>query len=114
MLRISFFRFNATYGKYSRKPLTKVSIYDIKVTMKNIGKEIKKLMKKRGVSGYKIAGALGILPESLYRSLSDGGNPEWKTIRAILDYLRYDVKFVKGKEVKKSKPKPPKIGRKEK
>ena len=80
--------------------------------MKNIGKEIKELMRKQGISGYKVAEALGILPESLYRSLADGANPEWKTIRAILDHLGYDVKFIKRKEVKKAKPKPSKAMRK--
>jgi DNA-binding phage protein len=73
--------------------------------MENIGKEIKELMRKRGISGYKVAEVLGIAPESLYRSLSDRGNPEWKTVQGILDCLGYDVKFIKRKEVKKTKPK---------
>ncbi len=79
--------------------------------MKNIGKELKELMRKRGVSGYEIARALGIAPESFYRSTGDRANPEWKTIRGILDYLGYDVKFVR-KGVKKTKPKTPRTGRK--
>jgi DNA-binding phage protein len=80
--------------------------------MENIGREIKKLIEKKRVSIYRIAEALGVAPESLYRSLDDGANPEWKRIKALLDYLGYDVKFVKRKEVKKTKPKPSKTRKK--
>ncbi len=76
--------------------------------MKNIGQEIKKLIKKEKVSVYKIAEDLGVANESLYRSLDDGANPEWKRIKALLDYLGYDLKFVKRKEVKKIRIKPSK------
>jgi hypothetical protein len=43
---------------------------------------------------------LGIAHESLYRSLKNGANPEWKRIKQILDYLGYDLKFIKRKEVR--------------
>jgi len=76
--------------------------------MENIGKEIRELMRKKGVSVYKVAEDLGVAPESLYRSLDDGSNPEWKRIRVVLDYLGYDVKFVKRKEVSPSKLRPKK------
>ena len=36
----------------------------------------------------------------------DGVNPEWKTIDKLLDYLGYDFKLVRRKEVKPIKPKP--------
>ena len=72
--------------------------------MENIGKEIKALIKKEKVSVYKIAEDLGLLNESLYRSLKNGGNPEWKRIKQILDYLGYDLKFIKKKRVKPSEP----------
>jgi transcriptional regulator with XRE-family HTH domain len=69
--------------------------------MDNIGREIKRLLKKEGVSVYKLAENLGVANESLYRSLADRANPEWKRIKQILDYLGYDLKFIKRKEVKK-------------
>lgn len=55
--------------------------------MENIGTEIKSLIKKQKVSVYKMAEDLGLANESLYRSLKNGGNPEWKWIKQILDYL---------------------------
>ena len=73
--------------------------------MESIGKEIKQLIKREKVSIYKMADDLGLANESLYRSLKNGGNPEWKRIKKILDYLGYDLKFIKRREVK-PKPKP--------
>ena len=68
--------------------------------MENVGREIKRLIKKEKTSVYKMAEDLGVANESLYRSLKNGGNPEWKRIKQILDYLGYDLKFIKRKEVK--------------
>jgi DNA-binding phage protein len=71
--------------------------------MENIGREIKRLIKKEKVSVYKIAEDLGLANESLYRSLKNGANPEWKRIRQILDYLGYDLKFIKRRELRPDK-----------
>lgn len=68
--------------------------------MKSIGKEIRAIIKKEGISLYQIAKDLGITWESLYRSLLNGANPEWKTIEKLLDYLGYDFRLVKRKGVK--------------
>jgi DNA-binding phage protein len=68
--------------------------------MENIGKELKKIIKKEKVSIYKMAEDLGFANESLYRSLKNGANPEWKRIKQILNYLGYDLKFIKRKNVK--------------
>ena len=76
--------------------------------MEHIGRELKQLLRKHKVSVYKITEDLGIAHESLYRSLKNGANPEWKRIRQILDYLGYDLKFIKRKEVKPSESKPSK------
>lgn len=73
--------------------------------MENIGRELKRLLKKHKVSVYKITDDLGIAHESLYRSLKNGANPEWKRVKQILDYLGYDLKFIKRKEVKPGKSK---------
>ncbi len=73
--------------------------------MKNIGTELWKLIKKEKVSAYSISQHFGIARESLYRSLKDDANPEWKRIKQILDYLGYDIKLEnrKGVKVRKSK-----------
>jgi DNA-binding phage protein len=71
--------------------------------MENIGREIKGLIKKEKVSVYKMAEDLGIFNEAVYRSLSDNGNPRWKTVKQFLDYLGYDVKFVKRRHRRKKR-----------
>ena len=74
--------------------------------MEKIGRELKELIKKNKVSIYKMTEDLGIAHESLYRSLKNGANPEWKRIKQILDYMGYDLKFVKRKGVKLKKSEP--------
>lgn len=44
----------------------------------------------------KIAKAAGLNRESLYKTLSQGGNPEVNTLRKILAALKVKVKFVKA------------------
>ena len=68
--------------------------------MNSIGDEIKKILKKKGLSVYRMAMDLGVSDESLYRSLESGANPEWKRIKQILDYLGYDV-VLKAKKKKR-------------
>jgi probable addiction module antidote protein len=58
--------------------------------MKPIGKEIRAILQKKGITLYRVAKDLGVTRESLYRSLLDDANPEWRTIQRILDYLDYD------------------------
>lgn len=70
--------------------------------MEPIGREIRRIIKKKGISLYQIAKDLGVTWESLYRSLLNGGNPEWKRIGQILDYLDYD--FVLKPKRKAAKP----------
>jgi DNA-binding phage protein len=69
--------------------------------MESIGKEIRAIIKKKGISLYQIAKDLKVTWESLYRSLMNGANPEWKRIKQILDYLDYDIVLKpKKREVK--------------
>lgn len=63
--------------------------------MESIGKEIREIIKKRKLSFYKVAKDLGLAQESLYRSLLDNGNPRWKTIKRVLDYLDCDIRIVR-------------------
>ena len=71
-----------------------------------IGKELKEIIQRRKLSYRKVAEDLGIDHASLYRSLANGGNPEWKTVEKLLNYLGYDLKLIKRKEVKPNKSKP--------
>jgi len=71
--------------------------------MESIGREIRAIIQKKGLSLYQIAKDLGVTCESLYRSLQDEANPEWKRIKQILDYLNYEI--VLKPERKEVKPK---------
>ena len=79
-----------------------------------IGEQIRRIIKKKGISLYQIAKDLGTTWESLHRSLQDGANPKWDRIKKVLDYLDYEfVLKPKRKEVKPEKSKPPQSRRKE-
>ena len=71
-----------------------------------IGKTLRGLIKKHKVTYRKIAQDLGVDHGNLYRSLMDDANPEWNTVKKVLDYLGYDFKIIKRKEVKPEKSKP--------
>jgi len=62
-----------------------------------LGRDIREIAKKEGITLYRIAKDLGIANESLLRSLKDDANPEWKTIKKILNYLGYEIRLVKKK-----------------
>ena len=75
--------------------------------MSSIGKEIKAIIRKKGISRYRVAKDIGIAQESLLRSLKDGANPRLETIKKVLDYLDYEIILrPKRKEVKPKKSKP--------
>ncbi len=75
--------------------------------MESIGKEIRAILQKKKITLYRVSKDLNIAYESLYRSLREDTNPRWDTIKAILDYLGYEVVLKpKGKEVKPEKSKP--------
>ena len=73
--------------------------------MSKISRMLKEIVEKEKVTIRGLARAIDVDHASLIRSLRDGGNPESRTIEKILDYLGYDLKFIKRKEVK-PKPKP--------
>jgi len=79
--------------------------------MSRISVMLKKLIDKETLSIRGIAKAIGIDHASLSRSLKDDGNPESRTIERILDYLGYDLKFTRRKEVKPGKSKQSKTRR---
>ncbi len=59
--------------------------------MESIGRAIREVIRKKGLTYYRVAKDLGIDHASFHRSLIDDGNPEWKRIRLLLDYLGYEV-----------------------
>ena len=65
--------------------------------MESIGKEIESIMRKKGLSRYRVSKDLGIAQESLLRSLKEGANPRWETIKKVLDYLGYEIRLVEQK-----------------
>ena len=79
--------------------------------MSKITTMLKEIVEKEGVTIRGLARAINVDHASLMRSLRDSGNPESRTIEKILDYLGYDLKFIKRKEVKKTNLKPSKKGR---
>jgi len=85
--------------KQAKKYLTKFKVCDIYGTRKmKIPKMLRELMKKEGATLIGTARALGIDHASLLRSLKDTANPEARTIERILDYLGYEIKFVRKKK----------------
>jgi len=77
----------------------------------NISNSLREIVKKEKVRMAHLAKAVGVHRVSLYTSLADDGNPERRTIEKILDYLGYDLKFIKRKGVKRTNLKPSKKGR---
>ncbi len=66
--------------------------------MKTIQEEIRDLIKKSNLTPYKVAKAVGIDHASLYRSLADGSNLELNTMMKVLNYLGYEIRFVKSRK----------------
>ncbi len=77
----------------------------------SIQKALRELIKEQGLTPYAVAKALGIDHASLYKSLEDTANPEWNTIKKVLDHLGYEFKLTKRKGVNPRKPKPSSKGR---
>lgn len=61
----------------------------------NIGEVLRELINKEGHSFRKTCIDLKIDRPTLHRSLKKG-NPEWKTIEKLLDYLGYEIRIVKS------------------
>lgn len=78
--------------------------------MKDILEVIREIIKKE-TSLRKVAGDLNVDRSSLFHSLKSGANPELKTIIKVLDYLGYELKVVKRREVKQNESKSNKLKR---
>jgi len=55
-------------------------------------------MKGKGITFYAMAKTIGVDRGSLYKSLKDGSNLELNTMMKVLDYLGYEIQFVKSKK----------------
>ncbi len=66
----------------------------------NISRQLREIIQKEKMTVGQVARAIGVDRSSFYRTLRDDGNPERKTIEKLLDYLGYDFKLIKRKEVK--------------
>lgn len=89
-----------------RKTLDKDSLTCYIKHVESIQKELRDIIRKEGLTPYAVAKAIGIDHASLYKSLIEGANLEWNTIKKVLEHLGYDFKIIKRKEVKPIKSKP--------
>jgi len=69
----------------------------------DIGKALRELIVKEGRSIRRTSIDLHIDRASLQRCLGKGANPEWGTIKKVLDYLGYEIKIVKKRSSEKRK-----------
>ena len=65
--------------------------------MKALQAEIRSLINKNRLTPYKVAKAIGVDHASLYRSLADDSNLELNTMMNVLNFLGYEIRFVKPK-----------------
>ena len=63
----------------------------------NIGEALLELIAKEGKSFRRTSIDLGVDRSTLYRSLKRG-NPEWKTVQKILNYLGYEMRIVRKRK----------------
>ncbi len=71
--------------------------------MEDIRKIIRNLIRQKGTIR-NFAKDLGTDHANLLRLLREDANPGLKTVERIVDHLGYNIKLVKRKEVKPSKP----------
>jgi DNA-binding phage protein len=69
--------------------------------MNKIVRDLREIIKKEKTTIYSVAKAIDVDFSSLYKALKNGGNPGAKTIDKILNYLGYEVNFVKSKSKKR-------------
>lgn len=76
--------------------------------MNKIQRKIREIVERKKLTVYRVAKAIGVDHGNLYRSLSNGSNLELNTMVKVLDYLGYEIRFVKSrrKEVNPTNLKP--------
>lgn len=68
----------------------------------DIGKVLLELIANEGKSFRRTSIDLKVDRSTLYRSLKKG-NPEWKTIEKVLDYLGYEINIAKKRVKRKER-----------
>jgi len=63
-----------------------------------IGKELKHLLDRRGMTSYRLAKDLGIGQSYLSRLFRDQFNPSHALVKKIAERLGYELRFVKSKK----------------
>jgi len=63
-----------------------------------IGSQLKVIMKKEGVSGYRLSKETGINASLISEIIRDKAMPTTKTLKRILDVLGYEIRFVKSQK----------------
>jgi len=64
----------------------------------NVQKKIREIIEKNQLSIYQVAQGIGVDHANLYRSLANGSNLELKTMIKVLDFLGYEIRFVRSKK----------------
>ena len=62
-----------------------------------IGKELKEILDRRGMTSYRLAKDLGIGQSYLSRLFKDRFNPSYALVKKIAEILGYEIRFVKSK-----------------
>lgn len=73
-----------------------------------IGKELKEILDRKGMTSYRLAKDLGIGQSYLSRLFKDRFNPSYALVKKIAEILGYEIRFVKSKrkDMKPQKSKP--------
>jgi transcriptional regulator with XRE-family HTH domain len=66
-----------------------------------IGSRIKELLDKKKLTAYRMCADLGLDPSYLSRVLGNQINPSYEFTKQMLNYLGYEIRFVKIKSRKK-------------
>ena len=66
--------------------------------MSTIQKKIREIIQKKKLSIYQVAKGICVDYANLYRSLADGSNLELNTMTKVLDYLGYEIQFIKSRK----------------
>ena len=66
-----------------------------------IGKELKELLDRKGVTSYRLAKELGVGQSYLSRLFKNRFNPSYALVKKIAESLGYDLRFVKKQSQKK-------------
>jgi transcriptional regulator with XRE-family HTH domain len=63
-----------------------------------IGKELKEILDRKGMTSYRLAKDLGIGQSYLSRLFKDRFNPSYGLVKKIAQALGYEIRFVKSRK----------------